>query len=130
MSYIAYIDGLLDVDASAPASGDVLRFDGTSWVNATEDYRVITSIKIAAYTAAAGEIVRVDPSAGGFTVTLPATHVAGSEISVKNVTDSLMNAVTVDPADLDTIDGSTTYSLRGRRVGVTFVSDGTDWMAL
>jgi len=42
----------------------------------------VTAAKTGAYTAAAGEIVRVDPSGGTFTVTFPASPTGGDQVGV------------------------------------------------
>lgn len=79
--------------------------------------------------SAASQIVRANPTGGGFSVTLPAAaSFAGQTIFVKNVSDSL-NVVTVLPSGADTVDGSASVPLNGERFSVGFTSDGvSDWM--
>lgn len=72
-------------------------------------------------------VIPVDPTGGAITITLPATHSAGAQYLIKNVT-SLATAITVDPSDADTIDGLATFTLAGAYAAATFVSDGTNWM--
>ena len=67
------------------------------------DYK-ITSINTTNYTASIGDLVLVDPTAGGFNVQLPpATPLKGRGIIVKNISSST-NIVTILPDGLDTID--------------------------
>lgn len=79
--------------------------------------------KTAAYTAAVGELVRGDTTAGAFTVTLPTGPAAGSTVTVKKVAGT---------ADLTVAGGSIEHvtSLVMLKVAdsVTFVYSGTAWM--
>lgn len=59
------------------------------------------SVKAAAHTAEAEEVVRCDASAGGFTVTLPQTPPNGTQVWVKKV-DTSANAVIVQRSGSDT----------------------------
>lgn len=90
-----------------------------------------TPIKTAPYTAVFGDIVRVNPNAGGFAITLPvvAGGNTGSTILIKNVSNSI-NAVTVTPAGGNTIEGLATLVMNQAREAVEFISDGvSDWLA-
>ena len=72
------------------------------------------------YSAAAGEMVPVDASAGSVTVTLPARPSDGSVVSVKVVKLSTTNTVTVAAAGGDLINvGETTVSLSVPNHGAT-----------
>lgn len=93
------------------------------------DYTV-TTVKTGAYTAAAGELVRCDPSGAGFNVTLPAVGGgnAGKRIRVENVTTS-GNSITVLPTGADTIEGAANAEIAGAYDGRSFLSDGVSmWM--
>lgn len=91
----------------------------------------VTAVQIGAYNAVMGDLVRCDPSGGGFTVTLPAIAAAnkGMSIVVKNQSAST-NAITVARTGGDTIDGAAaSLTMNTARKSVTFTSDGTsDWM--
>lgn len=90
----------------------------------------VTAIKTGAYTAAWGELVRVDATLGGFTVTLPAAAGAsGRKIMIKEVGNST-NVVTVDGNAAETIDGAATVALSTAYGAAEFVSDGTNVMAV
>ena len=61
---------------------------------------------------------------GTFTLTIPASQSAGSEIRVKNMGTG---TITCDPGT-STIDGLTTdYVLDVQYSAITLVSDGTNW---
>jgi hypothetical protein len=92
----------------------------------------VTPVKTAAYGPAFGEFVRVDPTAGGFTITLPAIAPAnmGRSILVKNVSPSA-NVVTIAATGGNAIDGAASASLTGAHAELGFVSDGTGgWMII
>lgn len=94
------------------------------------DSYTLTAVKTGAYNAVICDLVRVDPSGGGFAVTLP-TAVGQAErgITVKNTTNSV-NAVTFDTTGGQTIDGmaSGVDSIAAAYATVTFISDGANWM--
>jgi hypothetical protein len=94
----------------------------------------VTAVKASTYTAAIGELVRVDTSAGAVTINLPtAVGNAGHVIVVKKVDAGAVNDVTIDGTGSETIDGSTTNTIvaaseaRGSR---TLVSDGANWLVI
>lgn len=69
----------------------------------------------------------VDASASAVTANLPpaAAHTS-KRYAIKKV-DSSGNAVTIDGADSETIDGATTQVITTQYVCITVVSDGTQW---
>jgi hypothetical protein len=77
----------------------------------------------------ANQVVRVDPSGGGFNVTLPAAAgLSGQSIIIKNVAIST-NVITVLRSGADTIDGLTSQQLSGDHFQIQFTSDGISaWM--
>src|SRR3954449_9949009 len=83
-----------------------------------------TATKTGAYTAASGELVVADATAGTFAVTLPAPT-AGRRVGVKR-TSSGANAVTVSPAS-GLIDGYTSVSLTTQGAVIVLDADGTNW---
>jgi hypothetical protein len=89
---------------------------------------VTTTVKTAAYTAAAAELVSCDPSAGAFPVTLPplADVPLGTQVAVWNATAST-NAITVTADGSDQINGAATQlieSAYGRLVLVSAATPG------
>lgn len=90
----------------------------------------VTPIKIANYSAAIGEWVRTDPTAGAFNVSLPASDggTAGQTIVVSNESD-VATTVTVLPDGTDTIGGQASYLLSMPRGEIMFVDSGDgNWM--
>ena len=77
----------------------------------------------------ANQVVRVDPSGGGFTLTLPAAaSFSGEVVVVKNVTSSA-NLVVVAAGGSDTVDGASQATLSGAMFHWQAVSDGvSQWM--
>ena len=89
-----------------------------------------TSTKVANYTVDLDldHTILVDSSGGAFTVTLPASHTAGDTVVVKDSGGATStNAVLVDPADADTIDGASTYSIASNYESIELRSNGTNW---
>lgn len=80
--------------------------------------------KSANYTAAPGNFVVCDASAGGFTITLPAPS-NGAMVRVKKV-DNTANAVLVVPPS-GHIDNSASASINTQWQSNDFLSDGTKW---
>lgn len=92
----------------------------------------LTNIKTSAYTMVLNEFVRVDPSAGGFTLTLPvvAPGNSGYMIGVKNMTTSA-NTITIVGAGSDTVDGGASITIAASRGIRWLMSDGvSEWMTL
>ncbi len=134
--------GITLEDEGAPVTGNphqTLNFVGAG-VAATDvagvgtvtvtDAVTISAVAIAnTAPGAASQVVRVNPTAGGFNVTLPAAaSFTGQTIVVKNVSSST-NIVVVLPTGGDTIDGAASVSLSGDRFFCGFTSDGvSDWM--
>lgn len=132
------IDGAATFVFSAAQESLCLQSDGINWriisnegTPAPAPSFTVTAIQIALFAASIGEIVRCDPTAGGFVVTLPAIAAgnSGQQIVVKNVSTSI-NTITVTPTG-DTIDGIATFPLAASFGSATFVSDGTgNWMVI
>jgi hypothetical protein len=99
---------------------------------ASNPFDALTAVKTAVYSANFGEIVRCDPTGGGFAVNLPAiatwTKSRPYRVAVKNVTTSA-NAITVTPSAGQTIDGGATFVMDVAREYAEFVPNGaTDWL--
>ena len=121
--------------SNTPSTNQVLSWNGTALTWATPSggggngARTVTGAKTANYTASAGEYVIVNPTSGGFTVTLPATAGSGAWVSLKNIgTNS--NAVLVVPNSGDTIEDAGNYSgvsvsLNSGQTCMDFIYDGT-----
>lgn len=72
-------------------------------------------------------IVLVDATSGAKTITLPdAATVTGKQLNIKKI-DASANAVTITPAGIQKIDGSSSYSLATQNKYACVVSDGSNW---
>lgn len=90
----------------------------------------VTTTKIGPYAAAFNEWVPVNPTAGGFILTLPLIAAAnsGCMVAVKNVTSS-PNPVTITAAGGQTVDGLPSTIMAAPFAQLLFVSDGvSNWM--
>ena len=76
-----------------------------------------TATKTSAYTAAVGELVFADVTAGGFTVTLPSNPAVGARVGVKNVTASSTNTLTTAASGGGLIDGDATATTNVPKYG-------------
>jgi hypothetical protein len=82
----------------------------------------------AATTAlAADTFIMGDATAGAFTITLPSAVGQTGEMVIKKI-DASANAVTVDGAGAETIDGAATKVLAAQYDSVRIASDGANWM--
>jgi hypothetical protein len=123
--------------ATAPTTGQVLM--ATSGTTATwqtpstggggASATKTISNKTAAYTVVAGDLgTIINCTSGTFTVSLTAaaTLGAGFTCSIWNSSNTATDAITIDPAGAETIDGVATLILR-RGEGFDIVSNGTNW---
>lgn len=121
-------DGKVTILRNMARNRDVLRWNGQEWAPDSPWFEV-TPIKTAAYLATYGQLVRCNPTAAGFTVTLPtASGYSGWEILVKNVSASA-NVVTIDGAGAETIDGAANTTIAAGYGSKRLVSNGSsEWM--
>ena len=125
------IGSLSDVTVTSAANGEVLKYNGSAWVNDTISagggytFSAISS----ATTAQISYHYSCDTSSAGFTLTLPALSgvTAGQEIRVKLATAG--NDLTIARTGSDTIDGLTSFTLSTAKSSITLVANtsGTDW---
>lgn len=116
--------GRLTVVGPAKA-GDVFKWDGKKavWVPRV----CVTPVKTAAYTAKPWDVVRCDPTAGGFTVTIPRSQVDNAEIVIKNASDST-NTITILPSGQDTLDDVTSLTISVERYVVRLLAIEGGWI--
>jgi hypothetical protein len=106
---------------SGTANGTTyLRGDGT-WATPSAGSTVTVLSKSSAYTAAAGDYILADATAGTFSITLP-TLPSGTRVSIKKM-DASANAVTA----VATIDSQINWSTSTQWESQDFLSDGTQW---
>jgi hypothetical protein len=84
--------------------------------------------KTAPYTAAAGDMVLVDTTGGGVTITLPtAASNSKKSIRVKKISSDV-NTVTVARSSADSIDGSTSQTFTSQYTDLEVTSDSvSNW---
>lgn len=73
--------------------------------------------------------LKVDATSGAVTISLPSAAPNPAVFTVIK-TDASANAVTVDPAGSETVDGAATVSLPGQWDKVTVRSDGVNWVSV
>ena len=130
----AVLTGTLTAGGGVGTNGQVLQstVTGVQWatVSGGGGVSAITiSNKTAAYTVIAGDLATIiNCTSGTFTVSLTAaaTLGAGFNVTIWNTSVTTADAITIDPAGSETIDGRTTLILR-RGEGMQIVCDGTNW---
>jgi hypothetical protein len=127
----ASINDLSDVTITSATSGQVLSWDGASWVNSAVPAPSVLfaySSKTSSFTASQGNHYSLNTSSAAITVTLPsaASLTAGEAIRLK--LKDATNGATITPNGSDTIDGLSSYSLSNVKEAITLVCDGaSDW---
>ena len=103
----------------------------TSFLEVAGSFGLPVVSKTSAYTATISDhTILCNATSAAFTVSLPtAAGITGRRYTVKK-TDSSGNAVTVDPAGSETIDGSTTKTLSAQWDWLTVQSNGTNWVTV
>lgn len=95
---------------------------------------VTTPIKTAAYTAVIGDLVRVNSTAGVFTVTMPASPVDGSRVGILDVSNTCAtNAVLLAATAGKTIELDATgisINVNGAYIELVYNATGTNWKVL
>lgn len=133
-----------DAVRSAPdgtlSSGSTATLYGSQWFAATEataiswrplpvesssglPANILT--KTANFTAANGDFILADATAGNITITLPSAPAAGALVAVKKI-DVSVNTVTIDPTGAGTVDGSANASTATQWAGAIFEHVGSD----
>lgn len=79
------------------------------------------------YAVAINTVVLADASGGPITVQLPAAAGVTGRVVLVNKTDGTGNAVILDGAGAETINGLPTESLTIEKSSVEVTSDGTNW---
>ena len=145
---LPHYSGLSSARPSAAAFGegtwyntDLARLDlsnGTTWTNGIgggssgASSLVPTAVKTSAYSAAVGDLVPVDTTSGGVTITLPTAPADKSQVAVKHITRGGTNTVTIALGGSDVINktgGSTTgtLTLLNQSVILQYKATGAIW---
>lgn len=123
------IDDLADVTITSVASGQLLRYNGSAWVNAGGLILPLVT-KTADYTATSSDYaILCDATSGAFTVTLPAASTSGRVYAIKKI-DSTGNAVTIDGNGAELVEGSANQTLDAQYEAVVIQSNGTAWFII
>lgn len=132
------IDGAATTTVVSQYDSLTIQCDGAEWfvtsiktASTAVNSGQVTIAKTTTYTVLVGDfaaLITGDASGGAFSITLPTVADAGDgfEITIKKI-DSGSNAVTVDGAGSETIDGATTYDLAAQWDSAIFRCDGTGW---
>lgn len=75
-----------------------------------------------------GTFINADATAGAFTLTLPLASQIPGRVLVIIKTDVSANAVTVDGAGSETINGALTQALNAQYNSITIRSTGFEWL--
>lgn len=128
------LDDLSDVSAAAPASNDLLVWNGSAWAN--KSALAVTGVmpiatKTAAYTVSASTDYTVicNASGGAFTLTLPDPTTNTGRVFVIVKADHSDNAVTFGSYTPKFSAGTTLPSVNFPKT-ITIQSDGTDWWVI
>jgi hypothetical protein len=120
------VDGAVNI---ATVQGDVV----IGRLDAAVSTLQLATVRTGNHAAQLNELVRCDPTAGGFTITLPAINASTgrpAQIVVKNVSNS-PNVITIATSGGNTIDGQATATISAARGALFLVSDGaSDWMVI
>jgi hypothetical protein len=127
-------DDITDIDTTtvAPSVDDVLTWDGSNWTPqaAGDALENVTIKNVSGTLTLQEEVILANPSAGAFTLTFPtAVGNTGKKYRIKKTTGDF-NAVVLDGAGAETIDGDATTSINTIGETITVISDGTGWQIL
>jgi hypothetical protein len=102
-----------------------------STINQLATKRANIIAKTAAYTLVDGDdVVECDATGAAFTVTLPSVALfKGKQFIVKKM-DASANAVTIDGADAETIDGAATVALATQYESRTLLAGTAGWLII
>lgn len=115
----------VDVTNTAPVIGDMLKFDGTDWVN--RKLNVVN--KTGNYTATlADDVITVDTTGGTYIITLPSAASADGHCYWIYKTVAA-NTLTVDGDGAETINGAANISTTTQWSCIKLISNGTSWVA-
>lgn len=127
-------DGLQPSDAavSAPASGQVLTYNGSKWANqAPSVVPAPWNEKTANYTAVSGDAVAANTSAGAFTITLPASPAVGNAVTVVDEYQVFdVNALTINPnsSKIGGLSENLVLGKAGQYAVFTYVNSTVGWV--
>ncbi len=93
-----------------------------------ESFKTVS--KTSAYTASTEQVIFVDATSAAVTITLPAVASSKDRFYFIKKIDSSANAVTIDGAGSETIDGQTTIDITTQNGTLLVISIGTVWYCI
>jgi hypothetical protein len=127
------LDKLTDVVITAPATDEVLKYDGTNWVNGTGGGGISwQTVKTSNFTAVANEAYPVNTTSGAIAVTLPASPSAGQLLAFVDYAGTWdTNGISLNPNG-NNINGSSSTSLVGKvergAINLVYVDATQGWI--
>lgn len=106
--------------------------DGTNWIIVDENLNklVATTTTVTLATSSEDGLVSADATGGAYTITLPAAALyEGRSFSFLKI-DATASDVTIDGNASETINGVTTYLMKGFGSYVSITSDGSNWFVV
>lgn len=90
-----------------------------------------TSTKTTTYTiTTSDDVILADATSAAFTITLPAANSTPRKLYRIKKIDSTLNAITIDAAGSETIEGSADTTINTQYETITLVPNGTSWFIL
>lgn len=121
----------LTLPATAGSDGQALTTNGSgvgSWASASGLSVVTKAAADSPYTAtSSNDVILCNAVAGAITVNLPAVSGSNRKTFRIKKTDASENAVTIDGASSELIDGAATVTLTEQNESITLVCDGSAW---
>jgi|15BtaG_2_1085339.scaffolds.fasta_scaffold00270_7 hypothetical protein len=121
----------IDLDSISGKTDYITVSEAIDLDNVSESVRTFIE-KTADYTAlTSDDIILVDTSSGGVTITLPdatKTESLGQQLVIKSV--DATNTVTIDGHSAQTIDGSATLEISTLYEAKTLACNGTEWLVI
>jgi hypothetical protein len=128
------LNDLSDVTITSPTTGQVLKYNGTAWVNDTDDTgtggtggSIEWVLKTANYTAVSGDHLLIDTTSGSFTLTLPSSPSVGDFVVLADVADWGTNNLLIarNGSTIETLSEDVTVDIGS--ISLNLVYDGSTW---
>jgi hypothetical protein len=111
-------------------TADSSQASGIKWASAASPNSHSVVTKSGAYViTTSDEVVLVNASGAGVTITLP-TAVGNTNVFTIKKIDSSGNFVTVNTTSSQTMDGGTTAVIKVQYASISVVSDGANWLII
>jgi hypothetical protein len=111
-------------------TADSTKANGIKWSTPAAANSHVVTTKSGTYTVTTNdEIILANANTTGFTLTLPTAASNTNQYTIKKI-DSSANIVTVGTTSAQTIDGSSTATIKVQYASISFVSDGSNWFII